>query len=44
MPLNPTVYAKMLGERIEKHGVRVWLLNTGWTGGASCGIGKLSAA
>jgi len=33
MPLNPTVYAKMLGERIEKHNVRVWLLNTGWTGG-----------
>jgi phosphoenolpyruvate carboxykinase (ATP) len=39
MPLNPTVYAKMLGERIEKHGVRVWLLNTGWTGG-SYGEGK----
>jgi phosphoenolpyruvate carboxykinase (ATP) len=33
MPLNPTVYAKMLGERIDEHGVRVWLLNTGWTGG-----------
>jgi phosphoenolpyruvate carboxykinase (ATP) len=33
MPLSPTVYAKMLGEKIEKHGVRVWLLNTGWTGG-----------
>jgi phosphoenolpyruvate carboxykinase (ATP) len=23
----------MLGERIEKHGVRMWLVNTGWTGG-----------
>jgi phosphoenolpyruvate carboxykinase (ATP) len=33
MPLEPTVYAKMLGEKIQKHGVRVWLLNTGWTGG-----------
>lgn len=33
MPLDPTVYAKMLGDKIEKHGVRVWLLNTGWTGG-----------
>jgi phosphoenolpyruvate carboxykinase (ATP) len=27
------VYAKMLGERIARHGARVWLINTGWTGG-----------
>jgi len=33
LPLPPGVYAKMLGERIQKHGVRVWLVNTGWTGG-----------
>ena len=33
LPLHPGVYAKMLGERIAKHGVRVWLVNTGWTGG-----------
>ncbi|MCP4504391.1 MAG: phosphoenolpyruvate carboxykinase (ATP) [Deltaproteobacteria bacterium] len=39
MPLDPTVYAKMLGEKIEKHGVRVWLLNTGWTGGPY-GVGE----
>jgi phosphoenolpyruvate carboxykinase (ATP) len=31
---SPTVYAKMLGERIAKHGVQCWLVNTGWTGGA----------
>src|SRR5439155_1692400 len=33
LPLNPNVYAKMLGERIAAHKVRVWLVNTGWTGG-----------
>ncbi|HEV8149955.1 MAG TPA: phosphoenolpyruvate carboxykinase [Gemmatimonadales bacterium] len=34
LPLHPSVYAKLLGERIAKHGARVWLVNTGWTGGA----------
>ena len=33
LPLNPNVYARMLGEKIAKHGARVWLVNTGWTGG-----------
>jgi phosphoenolpyruvate carboxykinase (ATP) len=33
LPLHPGVYAKMLGERIAKHQVKVWLVNTGWTGG-----------
>jgi phosphoenolpyruvate carboxykinase (ATP) len=31
---HPTVYAKLLGELIAKHDVQVWLVNTGWTGGA----------
>jgi phosphoenolpyruvate carboxykinase (ATP) len=34
LPLHPGVYAKLLGERIAKHGATVWLVNTGWTGGA----------
>ena len=33
LPLNPNVYAKMLGEKIAAHQSRVWLVNTGWTGG-----------
>ncbi len=33
MPQRPTVYAKLLGEKIKKHNVRCWLVNTGWTGG-----------
>jgi len=33
MSLHPSVYADMLGERIAKHNVSCWLVNTGWTGG-----------
>ncbi|MGN0286850.1 MAG: phosphoenolpyruvate carboxykinase (ATP) [Atopobiaceae bacterium] len=39
MPLNPLVYANMFGERMEKYGTRVYLINTGWTGGPY-GVGK----
>ena len=33
MPLPPPEYAKLLGEKLEKGNVNVWLINTGWTGG-----------
>jgi len=39
MPLNPSIYAKLLGEKIKKHGAQCWLINTGWSGGAY-GVGK----
>ncbi len=39
MPRHPSVYAKMLGERIKQHGAQCWLVNTGWSGG-TYGVGK----
>ena len=33
LPMHPSVYADMLRTRMEEHPVRVWLVNTGWTGG-----------
>jgi len=34
LPQHPKVYAGMLRQKLERHGSTVWLLNTGWTGGA----------
>jgi phosphoenolpyruvate carboxykinase (ATP) len=39
LPLHPTSYAKMLGKKMEDSQVNVWLINTGWSGGAY-GVGK----
>lgn len=39
LPRHPEVYGRMLAERIAKDGAQVWLVNTGWTGGAY-GTGK----
>ncbi len=33
LPLPPTKYAEMLGDKMEKNEVNIWLINTGWTGG-----------
>ena len=34
LPLHPAQYAEMLGKKIEETKVHVWLVNTGWSGGA----------
>jgi len=33
LPLHPGKYAHMLGEKMQKNKVNVWMINTGWTGG-----------
>ena len=39
LPRTPATYAGMLGEKLKKHQVRCWLVNTGWVGGAY-GVGE----
>ncbi len=39
LPLHPGKYASMLGEKMKKHNVNVWMINTGWSGGPY-GIGQ----
>jgi phosphoenolpyruvate carboxykinase (ATP) len=42
MALDPTVYATMLGARIAQHTTDVWLVNTGWIGGAAGAVPRVS--
>ncbi|MPY65696.1 phosphoenolpyruvate carboxykinase (ATP) [Deinococcus sp. SDU3-2] len=39
MPRHPGEYAKLLADKVQEHGVRVWLVNTGWSGG-QYGVGQ----
>jgi phosphoenolpyruvate carboxykinase (ATP) len=39
LPLHPTRYAELLGEKLKENSVNVWLVNTGWCGGPY-GIGS----
>lgn len=39
MVWHPTKYAELLAEKIQQHNVNVWLVNTGWSGGAY-GVGS----
>lgn len=39
LPLHPGKYAEMLGEKMKKHNVNVWMINTGWSGGPY-GVGQ----
>jgi phosphoenolpyruvate carboxykinase (ATP) len=39
LPLHPGFYAKMLGNKMKENNVNIWMINTGWSGGAY-GVGK----
>nr|MEE4268536.1 phosphoenolpyruvate carboxykinase (ATP) [Candidatus Krumholzibacteria bacterium] len=39
MPRNPDDYASLLGKKLEEHDTQVYLINTGWSGGAY-GVGS----
>ena len=45
MPMDASVYAKMLGDKLDQYGTKVYLVNTGWAGGsASSGAKRMKLA
>ncbi len=45
MPMDPSVYAQMLGDKLDQYGTKVYLVNTGWAGGsASMGAKRMKLA
>lgn len=42
LPLHPTKYADMLGSKMKKHNTKVWLVNTGWSGGSASTTDRIS--
>jgi phosphoenolpyruvate carboxykinase (ATP) len=44
LPLHPTRYAQMLRDKVTQHGSAVWLVNTGWIGGAAGTVPRMKLA
>ncbi len=42
LPLHPSRYAQLLREKVMQHGTRVWLVNTGWIGGAAGDVHRVN--
>ena len=40
MPMDPAVYAEMLGKKLDEYGTKVYLVNTGWAGGSAASGAK----
>ena len=41
LALHPTRYAHLLQDKVTQHGSRVWLVNTGWIGGAAWSVPRM---
>jgi len=44
LPLHPSVYANLLKEKLESCQTKVWMINTGWTGGPYGSGSRISIA